>query len=499
MLPNHVQSSPAVVNGVVYIGASDHNLYALDADTGAERCHFTSPGVFSASPVVADVDGTGLTVFLGENGITGGDDGGHFWAIHAVDPTDAFADCSLRWSYDGFGEPEGANTDHSGSWSSPSIGTDVNGRPLVVFGGSSPDNAVYALDARTGQRAWRFQTQVFSIDNDVGAGPTISAPGVNGFADGVAYVTGKDRIVYALNLRTGAVIWSFSIRSDSPAASTATVSTAALYGRDLLVGYGNGLYRIDAVTGAKVWKSGDVAPTAMVYSSPTITGPPGKEVVFSTDEAGKIYAQSFATGAILWSYQTGDYLYGSPIVVGDHVFLAGIDGFMYSFRLGASTSGRPDTTITAPTDDAELRQHRCAHRGLGVGNRRHRRRGRSCRDQEPQHEQVVGRQRLGRRATTRTSRPSPRRGAPARTGRTRWHRPRAGGPFYVQAAAVDTSEQQDAIVASAKFTIDTDRVAAGHRDHRADVPAGLPLRDAGVLPGDDLREPRPTPGARTPA
>ena len=27
-------SSPAVVNGVVYIGSADHNLYAIKADTG---------------------------------------------------------------------------------------------------------------------------------------------------------------------------------------------------------------------------------------------------------------------------------------------------------------------------------------------------------------------------------------------------------------------------------------------------------------------------------
>ena len=78
-----------------------------------------------------------------------------------------------------------------------------------MVGSSSPDCAVYALDARTGRQVWRFQTQIFSQDNDVGAGPTISPPGVNGFADGVAYVAGKNKVVHALNLRTGALIWRF--------------------------------------------------------------------------------------------------------------------------------------------------------------------------------------------------------------------------------------------------------------------------------------------------
>ena len=31
-----VESSPAVVNGVVYVGSQDHNLYALNARTGAK-------------------------------------------------------------------------------------------------------------------------------------------------------------------------------------------------------------------------------------------------------------------------------------------------------------------------------------------------------------------------------------------------------------------------------------------------------------------------------
>ena len=63
---------------------------------------------------------------------------------------------------------------------------------------------------------WRFQTQIFAQDNDVGAGPTITPPGVNGFKDGRRLRGGKDRIFYALNLRTGAKSWQFSIRNDAP-------------------------------------------------------------------------------------------------------------------------------------------------------------------------------------------------------------------------------------------------------------------------------------------
>jgi outer membrane protein assembly factor BamB len=348
-----INSSPAVVANTVYFGASDDYLYAVNATTGALVCRFHTGGVISSSPVVADPDGTGRLVFIGDNGITGGDDGGHLWAINAVDPN-AAANCSLRWMFDGFGATPGSQP-QAGVWSPPAFGEDVNGRPLIVFGGSSPDNAVYAVDARTGSRVWRFQTQVFHPDNDVGAGPTISPPGVNGFTDGVAYVAGKNRIVYALNLRTGVKLWEFRIRDDAPAAGGATRSTAALVGNRLLLGYGEGVYSLNATTGAKVWRSADVGPvTAEVISSPAVSGPAGDRVIFVGDMAGKVIAFDTAGGARLWTFSTGGFIYGSPAISGGRLFIASSDGFLYAFGVGGGSGPKPTTTLTSPANGATV-------------------------------------------------------------------------------------------------------------------------------------------------
>src|SRR5215471_1523390 len=40
--PGLIGSSPAVANGVVYIGSGDHNIYALNASTGAKLWSFTT-------------------------------------------------------------------------------------------------------------------------------------------------------------------------------------------------------------------------------------------------------------------------------------------------------------------------------------------------------------------------------------------------------------------------------------------------------------------------
>ena len=349
-----IQSSPAVVNNVIYFGANDHRLYAVNASTGATICSYETPGNISSSPTIVN-PGSGLVVYFGENGITGADDGGHEFAINGVDPN-AATDCSLKWSFSGFGNPPGS-AKLAGSWSPPAYGVDKNGRKLVVFGGSSPDCAVYAVDALTGQLVWRFQSQIFAQDNDVGAGPTITPPGVNGFVDGRVYVGGKDRIFYSLNLRTGSKDWQFSIRDDSPNVGGATRSTAAVLNDKLYVGYGAGVYALNAKTGAKVWKTQQFGVTTQeVISSPAITGangPGSGRVLFVGDMAGKFRAFSMG-GALKWTYTTGGFIYGSPAIADGHVFTTSSDGFLYAFAPGGAIGPKPTTSITSPAAGATV-------------------------------------------------------------------------------------------------------------------------------------------------
>jgi len=50
-----VYSSPALANGVVYVGSGDDNVYALNADTGAKLWSYTTGGgVYDSSPAVAN-------------------------------------------------------------------------------------------------------------------------------------------------------------------------------------------------------------------------------------------------------------------------------------------------------------------------------------------------------------------------------------------------------------------------------------------------------------
>jgi outer membrane protein assembly factor BamB len=104
---------------------------------------------------------------------------------------------------------------------------DADGTGLLLFGSANPDSEVYALNAVTGALVWRYATySPSSEDWDVGAGVSTSAPGVNGFADGMAYVDGKDGILFGLDLTTGALVWQFNFGGNSPTNPVATGTDA---------------------------------------------------------------------------------------------------------------------------------------------------------------------------------------------------------------------------------------------------------------------------------
>ena len=215
---------------------------------------------------------------------------------------------------------------------------------------------MYAVDARTGLRVWRFQANPQHLfDADIGTAPTISAPGVNGLADGAVYAAGKENAVYALNLATGAQLWRFDLAADSPGLEGFARSSAALVNDRLFLGYGAGLYQLNAVTGAKIWKTPDKGTvTGEVISSPAATGPDGKRVLVVGDLSGSVSVFDAGSGSRLWSYSTGGSVFSSPAVSNGTVFEASSDGFLYAFAPGGAISGAPDTTIATPADGSTV-------------------------------------------------------------------------------------------------------------------------------------------------
>src|SRR5215204_4995767 len=117
-----VSSSAAVVDGLLYIGSSDHHLYALDAQQGALVWRFDAGGNVVSSPAVEE----GLVII--------GSFDGNVYAVDANEGTE-------RWRF-------GTN----GSISASAVL--VTG--TVIIG--SDDGFLYALDVATGTERWRVDT-----------------------------------------------------------------------------------------------------------------------------------------------------------------------------------------------------------------------------------------------------------------------------------------------------------------------------------------------------
>lgn len=309
-----VETSPAVFAGVVYFGSTTGTLYAVNAKTGALMCSFNMGGTILASPVVVnDPGGSGQVVYDGT--VPGNNAPGAEYAVYG--PGNKNGGCTQDWQFTGFQVSPG------GTWSPPAYGTGADGTPLLVFGSKDRDDSVYAVNASTGALVWRYQTNTALYD-DVGGAPVISPPGRNGFADGVVYAIGKDKIVYAIDLTTGSLIWRYALA----AGTHGDVAGAALVNNRIYLGSDSGVYALNAVTGALVWH---VLSSATFYGSPAVTGPAGQQVLLIGDDTSTMYALSLATGATVWSQVLSTGFFASPAVSQGAFYVTGLDGMLRSY------------------------------------------------------------------------------------------------------------------------------------------------------------------------
>jgi outer membrane protein assembly factor BamB len=317
-VPMH--ATPSIVGTHLWIGtAVSGRMIRVDANTGSVQCQVSlGTGVDFASPVIGRPGGV-TTLFVGvqdQSAVPG--------PMMAIND----ATCKIEWKRNPYPV-------FSGSWSPDAYGVNANGVPLVIFGSGDPDCAIYALDARTGKTLWRVSSLVGGLA-DFGTGAAISPPGRNGIADGMAYVSGKDRILYGIDLTTGKLIWHFDVGAATGASHDGGRSTAALAGRSVVFGSPVGLAAVDAVTGKQLWLSGDTgARDTEILSSPLVTGPAGHQVLVYGDLKGYIEVASLATGQVLYKYQTGGYVISSAADSAGNLLIGSVP---YDLAVGARTA-----------------------------------------------------------------------------------------------------------------------------------------------------------------
>ena len=190
---SQVRASAVVANGAVFLAtANPTKVYKLNATTGAVDCTFTTQYQIEGTPVAVTPPGGVPSVYFGANDTSNAS--GPVWGLSQ-------SNCKEQWAFTGYRST-------AGIWDQISYAKDKNGTPLLLFGTSDPDDTVYAINALTGKEVWNYFTNPGPGDFDIGAGVVLTPPGVNGYADGMAYVEGKIGVMYAFNLTTGKLVWS---------------------------------------------------------------------------------------------------------------------------------------------------------------------------------------------------------------------------------------------------------------------------------------------------
>ncbi len=291
-----IHSSPAVVDGILYVGAMDGNLYAVDINNGSLAWTYPAGGEIYSSPAVA----AGNVYFLSTDGF--------FYAVDAVSG-------ELNWSF----------TIDPGSWdwSSPAI------HEGFAFIGSSKGK-IHKLDASTGEVIWSAY---------IGGKPNSPIAVVNGKVYSGTHNFDNDApTMIALNETDGSISWTYNyyLYHGGVVGMVNSNGAAVVDGDDdgdLEVYFGvcnwegsdNQAICLDEATGTEIW-------TADIGGNSSSTPAVHDGVVFIGSDNGKIYALDAATGTEKWSFQTGAQVWAAPAVVDGKVFFGSLDHTFYALN-----------------------------------------------------------------------------------------------------------------------------------------------------------------------
>ncbi|MCP4134371.1 MAG: PQQ-binding-like beta-propeller repeat protein [bacterium] len=183
-IENGIYSSPAYKNGMLFVGAEDHNIYALSVKDGSVKWKFKLDNrIVASSPVVK-----GTTLYIGSYSGT----------LFALDTGSG----SLNWKY---------KTGDS-IFSSPVISNNK-----LLFG--SNDGKLYVLSSGSGKLLW-----VFNSGSKITTRPAVTG--------NMVYIT-SGKSIFALNIHSGKTQWSHRFKYG-------VKTSATVVGNDIYIGLENG-------------------------------------------------------------------------------------------------------------------------------------------------------------------------------------------------------------------------------------------------------------------
>lgn len=264
---DEVRGSPTVGPQNLYVGAYDHNVYALNRHNGEFQWKYPTDGGIAARPCLYK----DLLIFGSEDRVAYGitTQGRLMWTC----PTEGRIRSSAAVEYD-----------------------------HAFFG--SDDHRVYAVNAQTGRVIWRFETM----------GPVRSSPKIG---DELVFVGSEDGFLYGLDLSNGSARWKFKSNRNITA-------SPALFKDMIIVGSTDwNVYAIDAKTGYSIWQ---VRTGQSIISSPVIFN----ETIYIGSTDKYLYAIDIKAGRLRWKYNAESPIVSTPAVTEEAIYFGTMAGELIS-------------------------------------------------------------------------------------------------------------------------------------------------------------------------
>lgn len=308
---DEIRSAPTVASGQVFVGAYDHNLYALDADSGKFLWKYATDGGIATTPCVTDdlvLFGSQDRVLYCVNVRTGR----LKWTCPSNDRI--YSSPRVKFGHVFFGSDDGfirAAKLETGRevWKSETEGmvrsTALLSEENVYFG--SNDGYLYALDLTAGSLKWRYQAR----------GAIVSSPAR--YEDSLI-VGSDDRYVHSVDAQSGWRLWRFRT-------GKAVVSSPEVHGKIVYIGSADGhLYALDALSGRELWK---YATDGQITAPPTVH----QDAIYFGSVDQHIYCLDLEIGTLRWKFPTGGPITSKPIAVEDILYVTSTDHLVYALPI----------------------------------------------------------------------------------------------------------------------------------------------------------------------
>ncbi|MBM3993269.1 MAG: serine/threonine protein kinase [Planctomycetes bacterium] len=276
-LKKGIESTAAIVDGIIYVGCYDDHLYAIELANGNVKWK-TKLGSIKAAP----------SVYQGK--VFVGDEDSMFYCVNA-------ADGKKLWDF----ECDGAITG----------GANFSG-DRVIF--ASHDANLYCLGIADKKLIWKIKTE----------GPVHGSVAV---ANGQTFFAGCDSHLHVIDVMDGKSINKVEL-------SGQTAATASFGGDKLYVGNMNNEVQAIDIKGQKVqWAYTSKRAPNPFYSSPAITD---KLVVIGSRDR-KLHAIKRSDGSSAWVFSGDGWIESSPVIAGNRVYVGSNKGTFYVIDLEKGT------------------------------------------------------------------------------------------------------------------------------------------------------------------